>query len=58
MQKNQSDILAIGARIRAKYPKYWDNEVKTNERWAEIYKDIDIKIKIKFIIERSGMDWK
>lgn len=58
LQKDQSDIIAIGARIRAKYPKYWDEEVKTDEKWLAIYKDMDIQIKVNFKIERSGMEWR
>lgn len=58
LQQNQSDIYAIGARIRAQYPKYWNDEVKTDEKWSEIYKDMDIQIKVDFKIKRSGMEWK
>ena len=58
LQEDQSDIFGLGARIRAKYPNYWDKHVKTDEKWAEIYKDMDIEIDYNISIRRTGMEWK
>jgi spore germination protein KC len=56
-QKEGSDVLGIGARIKAKYGDYWDMEVKTDENWSEIYKEMDIKISVAYQIRRAGMEW-
>lgn len=57
LQKEGSDILGLGARIRAKYGDYWDTEVKTEEKWSEIYKEMDIKVNVHHHIRRTGMEW-
>lgn len=57
LQEEGSDILGLGARIRAKYGAYWDKEVKTEEKWSEIYKEMDIKVNVHHQIRRTGMEW-
>ena len=57
-QEKESDVLGIGAKIRAFHSDYWNKEVKTDERWLEIYKEMDIEVKVAFNIRRTGMDWK
>ncbi|WP_102346323.1 Ger(x)C family spore germination protein [Bacillus sp. Marseille-P3661] len=57
LQKEGSDVLGIGARIRAKYGDYWDTEVKTEEKWSEIYKEMKIKVTVDHKIRRAGMEW-
>ncbi len=57
-QKKESDIFGVGARFRAYHSKYWDNEVKTDEHWYGIFKEMDIQVKVNFKIRRTGMDWK
>lgn len=57
-QEKEADLLGIGARVRAFHSKYWHQEVKTEERWREIYKEMDIQAKVDFKIERTGMDWR
>ncbi|MCP8617692.1 Ger(x)C family spore germination protein [Salirhabdus salicampi] len=58
LQEKGSDVLGLGARIRAKYAKYWDEHVKSDERWSEIYKDMDVKVNYQVHIKRTGMEWK
>lgn len=58
LQKDQSDILGIGARVRAYYPKYWNEQIKDDEGWYEVYKDLDIQVSIDYRILRVGMEWK
>ncbi|WP_168193904.1 Ger(x)C family spore germination C-terminal domain-containing protein [Lysinibacillus sp. SGAir0095] len=55
---NESYVLGIGSRVRAKYPSYWGEEVKTSENWDEIYKEMDVQVQVDFKIKRTGMDWK
>ena len=57
-QEDQSDVLGIGARIRAYHSKYWDQDVKDEEKWRELYKEMDIQVNVRFKIMRTGMDWK
>lgn len=58
LQQDESDILGIGARVRAKYPKYWHEKVKDDKGWYEVYKDLDIQIHLDYKIRRVGMEWK
>ncbi|MEJ9281853.1 Ger(x)C family spore germination protein [Ureibacillus thermosphaericus] len=58
LQQDESDILAIGARVRAYHPKYWEENVKTEDAWREIYKEMDIQVKMDYKILRVGMEWK
>lgn len=57
-QESESDVIGIGARVRAKYPEYWQQEVKTTDKWAEIYKQMTIEVNVKFEIIRTGMEFK
>ncbi|MBD8027645.1 Ger(x)C family spore germination C-terminal domain-containing protein [Ureibacillus sp. Re31] len=57
-QEKESDILGLGARVRAFYPKYWDENVKTDEKWAELYKEMTIKVNVQYHIKHTGMQWK
>ncbi|MEH7386481.1 Ger(x)C family spore germination protein [Bacillus sp. JJ1521] len=58
LQEQGSDALGLGARVRAKYGTYWDQEVKNDEKWSEIYKDMKIKVTFDYTIRRTGMDWE
>lgn len=57
-QENESDVLGIGARVRAKFPKYWSEEVKTIDRWYEIYKQLNMEVKVRCEIIRTGMEYR
>ncbi|WP_071394076.1 Ger(x)C family spore germination protein [Bacillus tuaregi] len=57
IQKEGSDILGLGARIRAKHREYWNREIKTEEKWCEVYKEMDIKVTVDYRILRAGMEW-
>lgn len=57
MQKQGSDIFGLGARVRAKYGWYWDQKVKTDEKWAEVFKEMEIKVNVDYTIRRTGMEW-
>ncbi|RFB14818.1 Ger(x)C family spore germination protein [Bacillus sp. HNG] len=58
LQEHGADILGLGARVRAKFGTYWDEEVKTDEKWSDIYKDMDIKVTFDYTIRRTGMNWE
>jgi spore germination protein KC len=57
LQEEGSDIFGLGARVRAKFGYYWDEEVKTDDKWSEIFKEMEIKVKVDYIIRRTGMEW-
>src|SRR5690606_5375761 len=57
-QENESDVLGIGARVRAKFPKYWSEEVKTIDRWYEIYNQLNMEVKVRCEIIRTGMEYR
>lgn len=54
-QEKQSDILGLGEYVRAKMRNYWDQEVKTAEKWREIYKDVAVKVNVNVKIEGVGI---
>lgn len=54
-QKENSDIFGFGEYVRAKQPRYWDERIKTKEKWQEIYEQISVDIKVKTKIRRVGM---
>jgi spore germination protein KC len=58
LQEASADVLGIGARIKALYSDFWNKEIKNSEKWREVYKDMEIKLKVKYHIERTGMDWR
>ncbi|THE13001.1 Ger(x)C family spore germination protein [Bacillus timonensis] len=58
LQEQGADVLGLGARIRAKFGTYWDEEVKTDEKWSDIYKDMEIKVAFDYTIRRTGIDWE
>ncbi|MFP7296609.1 Ger(x)C family spore germination protein [Neobacillus niacini] len=57
-QKSNSDIFGFGEHFRAKVPKYWNKNVKTKEKWSEIYKNITFDINVDTHIHRVGMKSK
>lgn len=54
-QEKKSDIFGFGEYVRGDLSKYWDDEIKTSEKWKEIYKELDIKVQATVHIERVGM---
>lgn len=57
-QEKQSDIFGFGEFVRAKQSRYWNQQIKTKEKWQEIYKDISVEIKVDTKIRRIGMKAK
>ncbi|HET7629643.1 MAG TPA: Ger(x)C family spore germination protein [Bacillales bacterium] len=53
LQKNQTDILNIGAYVRAYHPEIW-NRVDWNNAFARAKVDIDYQVNLR----RSGMELK
>ncbi|WP_231506187.1 Ger(x)C family spore germination protein [Paenibacillus sp. UNC451MF] len=54
-QKSGSDIFGFGEYVRAKEPKFWNEHVKTREKWQQMYKDIVVDIEVLTKIRRVGM---
>lgn len=58
-QVAESDIFGFGEHFRAKIPKYWRENVRTKEKWEEIYKaGLTFEIKVDTQIRRVGMKAK
>lgn len=57
-QKTKSDIFGFGEHFRAKLPQYWNKNVKTKDKWEEIYQNVTFDIKVDSHIHRVGMKSK
>ncbi|WP_246132305.1 Ger(x)C family spore germination protein [Paenibacillus hemerocallicola] len=53
-QQKGSDIFGFGEHVRAKEPAYWDKEIRTKEKWEEMYKKVDVKLEITYSVRRVG----
>jgi spore germination protein KC len=58
LQEDGSDIFGLGGRVKAKFGYYWDQEVKTDENWSEIFKEMEVSVVVEYSIRRTGMRWK
>jgi spore germination protein KC len=54
-QNQQADIFGFGEYVRAKHPHFWKENIKTKEKWQEMYKDIPVDIEVTISIRRVGM---
>jgi Ger(x)C family germination protein len=57
-QEKGSDVFGFGARVKAKYGWYWDKEVKTDENWSKVFKEMEVKVSVDYTIRRAGMEWE
>jgi spore germination protein KC len=55
LQDTGSDALGIGARIRAKHGGYWDKEIQSDEKWIDVFQEMDISITYHYRIRRAGI---
>jgi spore germination protein KC len=53
-QQKGSDIFGFGEHVRAKEPAYWNKEIRTKEKWEEMYKEIDVHLQVTSSIRRVG----
>ncbi|MGN7941001.1 Ger(x)C family spore germination protein [Virgibacillus sp. 6R] len=54
-QEKKSDILGFGEYVRGDLSTYWDENIKTTDKWKEIYKDLKVEVSAKVKIDRVGM---
>lgn len=54
-QLKGADIFGFGEYVRAKQSKFWNEHVKTKEKWQEMYKDISVDVNVDVRIRRVGM---
>lgn len=54
-QEKGADIFGFGEYVRAKQSKFWNEHVKTKEKWQEMYKDVSVDVKVDVRIRRVGM---
>ncbi len=57
-KESKSDIFGFGEHFRAKLPKYWNKQVKTKERWQDIYENLSCEVEVSTKIRRTGMKAK
>lgn len=57
-QGKGSDIFGFGEYLRAKKPRYWDQKIRSKERWQEAYKDVEIEVSVNTRVRRVGMKAK
>ncbi|WP_449537498.1 Ger(x)C family spore germination protein [Ferdinandcohnia sp. Marseille-Q9671] len=54
LQAEQSDIFGFGEYVRAKQPHYWNTEIKTKEKWREVFSDVTFDVQCTTKIRRVG----
>lgn len=54
-QKKGSDIFGFGEYVRAKKPAYWNQHVKTKQAWQDVYKELQVEVKVNIHVRRIGM---
>ncbi|UUZ94506.1 Ger(x)C family spore germination protein [Paenibacillus sp. P25] len=54
-QEKGSDIFGFGEYIRAKEWRYWNKEIRTKQKWQEMYKELAVDVKVEIHIRRIGM---
>lgn len=54
-QEAKSDIFGFGEHFRAKFPDYWNKNVKTKEDWQDIYAELSYDVEVITSIRRTGM---
>ncbi len=54
-QRVGSDIFGFGEYVRAKKPAYWNRNIKTTEKWQNMYKDVSVEVHLDVRIRRIGM---
>lgn len=57
-QKAESDVFGFGEHFRAKLPNYWNEKVKTKDKWEEEYKYLTYDVQVNTHIHRVGMKAK
>jgi spore germination protein KC len=53
-QQKGSDIFGFGEHVRANKSAYWNKEIRTKEKWEEVYKGIDVNLQVTFSVRRVG----
>lgn len=53
-QQKGADIFGFGEYLRAKEPGYWNKEIRTKQKWEEVYPDVEIELETTFSVRRIG----
>ncbi|SOC15857.1 spore germination protein KC [Ureibacillus xyleni] len=54
-QEKQSDIFGFGEYVRGSLRSYWDTEVRTAEKWREVYKNLSVDVETQVEIKEAGI---
>lgn len=57
-QEKGSDIFGFGEYVRAKEPGYWNKNIRTTERWRDMYKQMTFDTQVTIKVRRIGMKAK
>jgi spore germination protein KC len=55
LKQEDVDIVGFGEYVRAKQPRYWDHQIRTREKWEEIYPEISVDTHVTVRTHRVGM---
>ncbi|MBW7455553.1 Ger(x)C family spore germination protein [Paenibacillus sepulcri] len=55
LQLAGSDIFGFGEQFRAKMPGYWNRNIRTDEKWTEVFRTLSVDIQCEVHIRRVGM---
>ncbi|MGO4272625.1 Ger(x)C family spore germination C-terminal domain-containing protein, partial [Paenibacillus sp. TAF58] len=57
-QKEGCDIFGFGEDVRAFHPSYWNREIKSKQKWEEMYRDMTVDVSLRIKIRRIGTKTK
>lgn len=57
-KKDDTDVVGFGEYVRARQRAYWDRNIKTKEKWEEMYPQISVDTHIQVKTRRVGMQGK
>ncbi|WP_261306196.1 Ger(x)C family spore germination protein [Paenibacillus andongensis] len=57
-QKDGCDIFGFGEDVRAFHPSYWNREIKTKQKWEEMYREMSVEVSLRINIRRIGTKTK
>lgn len=57
-QKDGCDVFGFGEHVRAFHPSYWNKEIKSKQKWEEMYREMSVEVSLRINIRRIGTKTK
>lgn len=57
-QKDGCDIFGFGEDVRAFHSSYWNREIKTKQKWEDMYREMSVEVSLRINIRRIGTKTK